>query len=347
MFTPLSDSSPDDRVRAAVAHVCGCEDDVVEGMVKRHLERMSGLGSPAEHAELEGLLNVLIGTDASRELASMVAGGNVVKVARVHGASSGLSPASHPSQPGLACHPRKDGWTQDGTSHLVAPGMKMEADVWPFGDSVGPLPANAIEALDANGPFGAAARGVEVRPCVDEPAKGKGVFARRRLVRGELVGLYWGEKLTRREYLARHGETRGVDGDILNRAVTGRSAARGSLAAILDRATAVERRTRLDALSQGHPMSGGTYVFRLPAEAHCLLDGEPVYCVDAEDPNRSAWCRYLNHAKVGSAACNVDQKVNAEGDIWFVTNRDIAVGSELCFDYGSEFPEGAFGGQSS
>ncbi len=47
-----------------------------------------------------------------------------------------------------------------------------------------------------------------------------------------------------------------------------------------------------------------------------------------------------NDAAQGSAACNVDAKISAQGDIWFVTNRAVGVGDELCFDYGPSFDLG-------
>jgi len=214
--------------------------------------------------------------------------------------------------------------------------------VWPFDASIGPLPEDVATALNPDGPWGQAARGVEVRDCSD-PARGMGVFARRRLLAGDLVGLYWGEKLTRREYISRHGGERDSTGALINRSVDGRSGVRGSLSAIIERATAVERRERLDALTYGKPVGEGSYVFLLPQSSHCLVRGEPVYCIDAEDPNRSSWCRFMNHARSGSPASNVDQQISREGDIWFVTNSVVEAGTELCFDYG---PNTMFGSKS-
>ena len=116
------------------------------------------------------------------------------------------------------------------------------------------------------------------------------------------------------------------------------------MASLLDRATAVERQTRLDKLTIGAPIGGannqGNYVFRLPTSAVDTIGGEAVYCVDAEDPNRSSWCRYLNHAPSTSAECNVVSKVDATGAVWFEVCADrIEVGSELCFDYGPDYVE--------
>mmetsp|Transcript_37896 Transcript_37896/g.75990 ORF Transcript_37896/g.75990 Transcript_37896/m.75990 type:complete len:84 (-) Transcript_37896:224-475(-) len=66
-----------------------------------------------------------------------------------------------------------------------------------------------------------------------------------------------------------------------------------------------------------------------------MVRGEPVHCIDAEDPKVSSWCRYLNHAR--GRACNADQQVDAQGHVWFVANQEILPGVEVCFDYGDEY----------
>lgn len=63
--------------------------------------------------------------------------------------------------------------------NLVASWMRGVADEWPP-DEIAP-PRNADEARDVLGPWGPAARGVEIRECTDVPGKGKGVFATRRI----------------------------------------------------------------------------------------------------------------------------------------------------------------------
>ena len=72
-------------------------------------------------------------------------------------------------------------------------------------------PQTSGEALDPDGPWGATARGVEIRPCEDVPEKGMGAFATRSIPSGELVGVYWGERLTMREHALRHGWRTGGD----------------------------------------------------------------------------------------------------------------------------------------
>ncbi len=281
-----------DHVRKCVHDVCGTNDEIVTDMIARHLERCAaddgGGAGMSRSAELASLLEVLLGASRALQLADAITRTLTLQSDRPcarQGAAAGANAG-------------REGWSADGSRRLAARGMTTERSVWPFGASIGQLPLDARGALDAHGPFGQAARGVEVRPCTDNPSKGLGVFAIRELLTGALVGLYWGEWLTRGQYCARHGEERNREGEITERGRNSFSAARGSLAAIVDRATAVERRARLEALTHGRPMGGGgAYVFLLPHGAECTLHGEPVYCVDAEDPNRSSWCRYLNHAK--------------------------------------------------
>ena len=105
------------------------------------------------------------------------------------------------------------------------------------------------------------------------------------------------------------------------------------------------REAELKALRAGAPMggylNGGSYCFAmLPANlsyvASQLTPGheEQVAFIDAENPDRSSWCRYINHAGSEEAACNVDSLVNRSAAlVWFVARRDIAAGEELCFDY--------------
>jgi hypothetical protein len=73
---------------------------------------------------------------------------------------------------------------------------------------------------------------------------------------------------------------------------------------------------------------------------YVLAYGEGLY-VDAEDPAHSNWCRYINHAR----DANLDLKTLPKGvggrpRAWFVTNRDIAAGEELSFDYGDTYTWG-------
>ena len=209
-----------------------------------------------------------------------------------------------------------------------ARGVLRERSVWPYGDSIGPLPVDSAAALAPDGPWGLAARGAEVRECPGD--KGMGAFAVRKLSAGDLVGLYWGEQLTLRECLLRSS------GESVIAQERGGSRG-GGIQALLDRASINERRTRLAALTHGAPMGGddnrGGYTFVLPSNAYAVVRGERVHGIDAEDPNRSSWCRYLNHAPEDTDACNVVKHIDAQGHIWFAAKVDILPGTELCFAY--------------
>jgi hypothetical protein len=54
--------------------------------------------------------------------------------------------------------------------------------------------------------------------------------------------------------------------------------------------------------------------------------------VDAEDPKRSSWARYINHADAGE--CNATSNVDtANRLVWFHATRDILNGEEITFNY--------------
>ena len=59
----------------------------------------------------------------------------------------------------------------------------------------------------------------------------------------------------------------------------------------------------------------------------------------AEDPERSSWCRYVNHAESHDDACNLVLRVAATPRplAWLTATRSIAVGEELAFDYGPRY----------
>lgn len=86
--------------------------------------------------------------------------------------------------------------------------------------------------------------------------------------------------------------------------------------------------------------------------------------LDGEDADVSGWCRFMNHAKESSKACNVETKYcvrecgseDSDEDrmaneglgsadetdatrprLWFVATRDIESGEELSYDYGDSY----------
>ena len=71
----------------------------------------------------------------------------------------------------------------------------------------------------------------------------------------------------------------------------------------------------------------------------------PVY-VDAEDPHRSSWCRFINHAHYDSPACNLEPRTDPRRVlVWFEARRAIEAGEELGFSYGKAFND-SYGKQS-
>ncbi|KAL3802188.1 hypothetical protein HJC23_001732 [Cyclotella cryptica] len=90
------------------------------------------------------------------------------------------------------------------------------------------------------------------------------------------------------------------------------------------------RQSRLD---RGQGVTG-TYLYGVTQP-----NEESVY-VDAEDEYNSLWTRFINHAS--PPGDNVDPKSscetwNGEPRVWFVSNRDIDAGEEICFDYGDDY----------
>mmetsp|Transcript_24626 Transcript_24626/g.45558 ORF Transcript_24626/g.45558 Transcript_24626/m.45558 type:complete len:202 (-) Transcript_24626:386-991(-) len=72
---------------------------------------------------------------------------------------------------------------------------------------------------------------------------------------------------------------------------------------------------------------------------HYIFEMADGTFIDAEDGDKSGWCRYMNHAKEGTTECNVkafnQQTVGGDFTIpYFYAIRDIEAGEELCYDYG-------------
>jgi len=67
---------------------------------------------------------------------------------------------------------------------------------------------------------------------------------------------------------------------------------------------------------------------------------DPLY-IDAEDEYASLWTRFLNHATepLGNNLTpkSIHESYDGNPRVWFVSNRDIDIGEELCFDYGDDY----------
>lgn len=233
-------------------------------------------------------------------------------------------------QPGLKLEAERacsaiSSWLKASAARVCSPAYRafavlaVDLYLWLFADrwhSQVPPPTRIDETKGPDSSWGLVACGVEVRACKDM-AKGKGAFATRVLLKGSTVGVYLGEPLTQRQYELRH-----FCGDTLDAAEE----------------THLQRRSeRLEAIVEGAPMGGvnnhGAYVFQLfPSQARSR--GARTTFLDAEDPNLSSWCRYINCAPAASAECNLKCRMSAHRAlVWFEASRDIAVGEELHFDY--------------
>ncbi|KAL7570475.1 hypothetical protein ACA910_004258 [Epithemia clementina (nom. ined.)] len=133
--------------------------------------------------------------------------------------------------------------------------------------------------------------------------KGLGAFATCDLKVGDYIGEYKGEKLTRRQVQARYWGKQAKNRQDLT--------------------------WEASRLERGQGVTGN-YVLE-------MKDGS---FVDAEDADRSSWCRFMNHATEGSNPCNVKafDRIRANGDLLvfpqFFAIRDIQAGEELLWDYG-------------
>ena len=68
--------------------------------------------------------------------------------------------------------------------------------------------------------------------------------------------------------------------------------------------------------------------------AHVPYPDDRIAYIDAEDPNLSSWCRYVNHARADSSPCNVIKHVDGmRGLVWLATRREVRRGEELQYDY--------------
>jgi hypothetical protein len=106
-----------------------------------------------------------------------------------------------------------------------------------------------------------------------------------------------------------------------------------------------ERDERLSALASGQPVrgarNGAAYAVTLfpddlkDALGSVTLPHRTAY-LDAEDPNRSTWCRFVNHAQgeLANAVLRIDA---LERLVWLEALRDIEVGEEVTFDYGEVY----------
>ena len=144
----------------------------------------------------------------------------------------------------------------------------------------------------------------------ESPGRGLGAYAARALPAHLELGVYQGEVLHGvSAYHARYGEIADADAE-------------------WHHAWATERRLRGVGTT-------GQYVF---AVGSCPRTSRYLY-VDAEDPERSNWTRFLNH-------CDAEPNLRARKSVseegvptvrFSVMSRPVARGEELTFDYGPNY----------
>ena len=206
----------------------------------------------------------------------------------------------------------------------------ISADSWP--EDVPPAPESERErhgVFDGERPFGIHAFPVEIREC-PEAEKGRGVYATADIAEAAFLGIYWGERLTRRQYEVRH-RGREEGGEPLWPPLTP-----------TEETAQQARRARLEALPQWcQPMGGadncGAYAFGLVPQGLGMdsqQHEQQVAYVDAEDPTVSSWNRFLNHCESGELGCNLEARHDASRSLlWFMASRRIAAGEELQWCY--------------
>ena len=136
--------------------------------------------------------------------------------------------------------------------------------------------------------------------------KGLGAFASCRIPRGTFLGKYNGELFTMREVKARFWNKIPMS--------------------ISDKKWSKNRENRDQGIT-------GNYLLEMPNGLF----------VDAEDGDKSGWCRFMNHASDDTSHCNVKPFMQTEtgGETHTFPHMyaidEIKEGEELCFDYGSGF----------
>ncbi|KAL3761971.1 hypothetical protein ACHAW5_006677 [Stephanodiscus triporus] len=91
----------------------------------------------------------------------------------------------------------------------------------------------------------------------------------------------------------------------------------------------------------------GDYLYgvSLPPSSSSDDENSPSYSsrrvyVDAEDEYFGLWTRFLNHAPRpydNVRPKSIHESYDGRPRVWFVANRDIVPGDELCFDYGDDY----------
>ena len=182
------------------------------------------------------------------------------------------------------------------------------------------IPDNSFSHQSASG------EGVEI--LLDPLGKGMGAFASVFISKGEWIGEYSGELLTRKEVEARYWNLRNENKH--------------------DRKWRNSRKRRNQGIS-------GDYLFDMGSDTF----------IDGEDADVSSWCRFANHATPDDGAaqqlCNTEARTRRRSELstsnsidtnsstdkkkndktipklFFRAMIDIEAGQEICYDYGEEY----------
>ena len=155
------------------------------------------------------------------------------------------------------------------------------------------------------------------------PGKGLGVVTKVVIPSNTVVGDYKGEIMTTdvkdRRYLSSHAQYMQLPEDL---------------------AWAQSRRDRGQGLT-GSYLYGVTMPTVSTSTSTSVASADPIY-ICAEDEYESLWTRFLNHASPAAGGNNLSPRsIHESWDgnprVWFVSNRDIQVGEELCFNYGEDY----------
>lgn len=191
-------------------------------------------------------------------------------------------------------------------------GKKRSAHIEKRGRSSTPRPVIASTSLAH---LSALHDGIDILPAPD--GKGMGAFATALISKGDVLGEYTGEMLTRKQVEARYWGARKENKH--------------------DRKWRNSRKRRDQGMT-------GDYIFDM---------GNDLF-IDGEDADVSSWCRFANHAdpNVG-AKCNVEVRASTDAisegtdtdtssqranrHLFFYAIMDIDKSTELCYDYGEEY----------
>eukprot|EP00579_Thalassiosira_antarctica_P033164 CAMPEP_0202002938 /NCGR_PEP_ID=MMETSP0905-20130828/8664_1 /ASSEMBLY_ACC=CAM_ASM_000554 /TAXON_ID=420261 /ORGANISM="Thalassiosira antarctica, Strain CCMP982" /LENGTH=322 /DNA_ID=CAMNT_0048559989 /DNA_START=83 /DNA_END=1051 /DNA_ORIENTATION=- len=150
------------------------------------------------------------------------------------------------------------------------------------------------------------------------PGKGVGVVCLKPISKGEVVGEYKGEVMLE---------------DVKDRRY---------LSSLKDQQTDEDRQWIQSRLDRGQTLTG-CYLYGISIPPNYYDDDQTtatrIY-VDAEDEYESLWTRFFNHASPPYNNVNpksIHESYDGNPRVWFIANRDIEEGEEICFDYGDDY----------